>query len=123
MLALLISKIRLPSVLTTLSRAPLVVTSSVKRKFSEISKPAVQDLAKDVMIYKYDNIRKFRLLNLFAISQLFFWVYLGQWSYSGMKDTKVRKIVNWMLLVKNPINCRLMSLKLMMTRRGIRQLI
>lgn len=96
MIHLLISKIRLPSVLATLSRSPITVTSIVKRKFSEIAKPAVKespsDLSKDVIVYKYDNIRKFRLLNLFAISQLFFWVYLGQWAYSGMRDTKVRKI-------------------------------
>jgi hypothetical protein len=88
MIRLLIDKIKLPSVISTLAKSKNVLTSTVKRNFSEIVKPA-ENLAKDIIVYKYENPRKFRLLNFFAISQFAFWCYLGQWSYTGMKDTKV----------------------------------
>lgn len=90
MIQLLISRIKLPSVLATISRSPSLL-STPKRKFSEIAKrPVANDLlAKDVLVYSYDNARKFRLLNMFAFSQLFFWSFLAQWSYSEMRDVAV----------------------------------
>lgn len=88
MIRLLIDKIKLPNVISTLKKSKNIVTSSVKRNFSEVVKPA-ENLAKDIIVYRYENPRKFKLLNIFAISQLFFWCYLGQWSFTGMKYTKV----------------------------------
>lgn len=92
MIQLLISKIRLPSVLATIRRSPILVASPLKRTFSHIAKPVESNLSKDVIVFKYENPRKFRLLNFFAFSQLFFWSYLAQWSFSEMRDVKVR---NW----------------------------
>lgn len=88
MIRLIIDKIRLPSVLSTASKSKNIITTGLKRTFSEIVKPA-ENLAKDVIVYKYENPRKFKVLNFFAISQLFFWCYLGHWSYTGMRNTKV----------------------------------
>lgn len=50
-------------------------------------------LAKDVIVFNYENPKMFRFLNFFAISQLFFWGYLGNWAYSEMKFTKVSNIL------------------------------
>lgn len=29
------------------------------------------------------------MMNIFTISQLFFWGYLAHWTFTGLKDTKV----------------------------------
>lgn len=35
------------------------------------------------------NIKNCRYLNLFALSQFGFWLYLGEWAYSSMRDAPV----------------------------------
>lgn len=92
MIQLLINKLRMPSVIATISRSPNAVSSTIKRCFAtKIPKPVENTLAKDVIIYTYENDRKFKILNLFAFSQLIFWSYLAQWSYTGIRDVKVRE--------------------------------
>ncbi|CAB0017002.1 unnamed protein product [Nesidiocoris tenuis] len=47
------------------------------------------NVAKDVILYKSDNARFYKYLNLFALSQFGFWLYLGEWAYSSMRDAPV----------------------------------
>jgi hypothetical protein len=90
MLQLLVSKIK-PSLLTTVKRSSTLISSTFKRKASELASPKTSSdtISKDVIVYKYEAPRKFKLLNLFSISQLLFWWFIGHWSYTGMKNTKV----------------------------------
>jgi hypothetical protein len=47
------------------------------------------ETAKDIIVYKYENPRFFKMMNFFTISQLFFWGYLAHWTFYGLKDAKV----------------------------------
>lgn len=38
----------------------------------------VQNLTKDVIIFKYDNPRFFKLMNIFGVVQFFFWVIFAE---------------------------------------------
>ena len=51
-------------------------------------------LSKDVIVFKYDNPRFFKMMNFFAISQVLFWGYLAHWTFYGLKDVKQIKPVN-----------------------------
>ncbi|XP_065089940.1 transmembrane protein 223 [Ochlerotatus camptorhynchus] len=44
---------------------------------------------KDVMLYKYENPRFYRILNMFAISQFLFWGYLSHFAYTTLRDAPV----------------------------------
>lgn len=47
------------------------------------------NVGKDIIVYKYDNPRFFKLITMFSLSQFFFWGYLGHWSFTSLRDTKV----------------------------------
>lgn len=47
------------------------------------------DLVKDVLIYKYENPKYFKYLNIFACSQFVFWSYMAHFSYSELRDVPV----------------------------------
>ncbi|XP_001869108.2 transmembrane protein 223 [Culex quinquefasciatus] len=47
------------------------------------------NVVKDVMLFKYDNPKFFRMLNIFAISQFLFWGYLTHFAYTTLKDAPV----------------------------------
>ncbi|XP_076066020.1 transmembrane protein 223-like isoform X1 [Oratosquilla oratoria] len=44
------------------------------------------DLSKDVVLFKYENPRYFKMLNFFAISQFFFWFYLSHFSFTTLRN-------------------------------------
>lgn len=46
---------------------------------------------KDVILYKYENPRFYRMLNLFAISQFGFWSYLSYTAFTSLKDAPIPK--------------------------------
>lgn len=46
---------------------------------------------KDVILFKYENPRFYKLLNFFAISQFFFWNYLSHFSFTKLKDAPVER--------------------------------
>lgn len=43
-------------------------------------------VAKDVILFKYENPKYFRILNIFAISQFGFWAYLSHFAFTSLKD-------------------------------------
>ncbi|XP_058464278.1 transmembrane protein 223 [Malaya genurostris] len=47
------------------------------------------NIAKDVILFKYENPRFFRVLNFFAISQFLFWGYLTHFAYTTLRDAPV----------------------------------
>ncbi|XP_058835535.1 transmembrane protein 223 [Topomyia yanbarensis] len=47
------------------------------------------NVAKDVILFKYENPRFFRVLNIFAISQFLFWGYLSHFAFTTLKDAPV----------------------------------
>uniref|UniRef100_A0A182SYG2 Transmembrane protein 223 n=1 Tax=Anopheles maculatus TaxID=74869 RepID=A0A182SYG2_9DIPT len=70
--------------------------STICRPKSSIQTPAnrVYDVntkvPKDVMLFKYENPRFFKVLNIFAVSQFLFWGYLCHFSYTTLKDAPVQ---------------------------------
>lgn len=49
------------------------------------------NVAKDVILFKYDNGRFYKILNVFAICQFGFWVYLSHFSFTTLKDVPINK--------------------------------
>ncbi|EAA09462.5 AGAP005148-PB [Anopheles gambiae str. PEST] len=43
------------------------------------------------MLFKYENPRFFKVLNIFAVSQFLFWGYLCHFSYTTLKDAPVQE--------------------------------
>jgi TMEM70/TMEM186/TMEM223 protein family len=82
MIRLLIDKTRLVATSTSIRNLQNVIKPSLNtfnwtRSFatqivSRVS-PQPATLAKDVIVFKYENPRFFKLMNIFTISQLFFW--------------------------------------------------
>lgn len=44
------------------------------------------DFSKDIVLFRFDNSTFYKLLGLFGMAQLFFWLYLAQFSYRNLKD-------------------------------------
>lgn len=48
-------------------------------------------LSRDVTLFEHDRTRFFRLLAAFCGGQFLFWTYLGQFAYTGLRDTGKNK--------------------------------
>jgi len=48
-------------------------------------------VAKDVILYRYENPRFFRIVNVFALCQFVFWSYLSHFAFTTLKDAPVPK--------------------------------
>lgn len=44
------------------------------------------NVSKDVILFKYENPKFFKMLNIFALCQLFFWTYLSHFAFTTLKD-------------------------------------
>lgn len=51
------------------------------------------NLSKDVILFKYENPRFYKFLNIFGISQFCFWNYLAHFSYTTLRDAPVDQAV------------------------------
>lgn len=47
------------------------------------------NLAKDILIFKYENPKFFRYMSIFAYSQFLFWSYLSHFAYTELRDIPV----------------------------------
>lgn len=83
--------------------------NAVGRSVALLSKPAISNnvknnhnfctkvydvntnVSKDVILYKYENPRFYKVLNLFGISQFIFWTYLSHFAFTSLKDAPVEK--------------------------------
>lgn len=121
MIRLLLDKVCIKTTLGTLSKIPNLwknCNETRKRCFSQIAQESANNqLTKDVIICKYhiinmlstifqllfvdkfENPRFFKVVNIFAISQVFFWSYLSHFSYTSLKDAPIEEIkdesVDW----------------------------
>lgn len=100
MIRLLIDKTKFITTLSSLRNIPNILRPAREIKArtfsSEIISSQTQstsNLTKDVIVFKYDNPRFFKMMNVFAISQLFFWGYLAHWTFFGLKDAKVTESI------------------------------
>lgn len=59
------------------------------RSFSEKPLDVNTNVAKDVILFKYDNPRFFKIVNIFAVCQFMFWSYLSVFSFTTLKDAPV----------------------------------
>ncbi|XP_037910979.1 transmembrane protein 223 [Hermetia illucens] len=50
------------------------------------------NVPKDVILFKYDNPRFFKILNIFALCQFGFWSYLSHFAFTTLKDAPVEKV-------------------------------
>lgn len=50
------------------------------------------NVAKDVILFKYDNPKFFNVLNAFAICQFIFWNYLSHFAFTTLKDAPTDKV-------------------------------
>lgn len=48
------------------------------------------NVVKDVILFKYDNPKFFKYLNIFALCQFGFWGYLSHFAFTGLRDAPVR---------------------------------
>lgn len=48
-------------------------------------------VVKDVILYRYDNPKFFRIVNIFALCQFGFWTYLSHFAFTTLKDAPVPK--------------------------------
>ncbi|KAK7063038.1 hypothetical protein SK128_024445 [Halocaridina rubra] len=46
-------------------------------------------VARDTVIFRYDEPRLFRIMNIFAMSQFFFWAYLSHFAFTSMRDIPI----------------------------------
>ncbi|XP_056631789.1 transmembrane protein 223 [Diorhabda sublineata] len=60
-----------------------------QRYFSERAIDVNTNVVKDVILYKFDNSRYFKLMNLFAFAQFGFWSYLSLTAYTTLRDAPV----------------------------------
>lgn len=51
----------------------------------------VTNLTKDVIIFKHNNPRYFKLMNIFGIVQFFFWIICAEFQLSNLRDIPVNK--------------------------------
>lgn len=54
-------------------------------KFNEVN----TNVAKDVLLFKYENPRFFKTLSIFAVGQFLFWNYLSHFAFTTLKDAPI----------------------------------
>ncbi|RZC35659.1 TMEM223 domain containing protein [Asbolus verrucosus] len=73
-----------------LLRRPLI-SDFVKRVrfFCERTLDVNTNVSKDVILFKYDNPRFFKIINVFGVCQFVFWSYLSVFSFKTLRDAPV----------------------------------
>lgn len=66
-------------------------TNSSSRFSTKHSWEVDTNVTKDVILYSHNNEKFHRYLNLFALTQLGFWLYLAEFSMSTLRDVPVKK--------------------------------
>lgn len=59
--------------------------SSVTRTIHDVN----TNVAKDVILYKYENPKYYMYMNIFAVVQYMFWTYLGLFALQNLRDAPV----------------------------------
>lgn len=63
--------------------------------FSTVTTKTIHDVntnvIKDVILFKYENPKFFRYMNIFAVVQYAFWSYLGAFAFTSLRDAPIDK--------------------------------
>lgn len=84
--------VRTPASTTALCRglfAPHIPASVSLWLLARRSVSTSTNIAKDVIIFKYENPRFFKLMNIFAYCQFIFWSYLAHFAYTELRNVPV----------------------------------
>lgn len=69
------------------------VNNLQKATYSSVTTKTLHDVntnvAKDVILFKYENPKFFKYMNIFAVVQYMFWTYSGMFVFSTLKDAPV----------------------------------
>ena len=65
--------------------------TQLKNCMSTSSLDVNTNVAKDVILFKYENPKFFRIINIFALSQFGFWAYLSHFAFTSLKDAPAPK--------------------------------
>lgn len=49
------------------------------------------NLAKDVIVFKHNNPKYFKIMNIFGIAQFFFWLICAEFTLSNLRNTPVNE--------------------------------
>ncbi|XP_045450534.1 transmembrane protein 223 [Melitaea cinxia] len=74
----------------SINRIPIIKRN--EKSFSSVTK-TIHDVntnvAKDVILYKYENPKYYMYMNIFAVVQYMFWTYLGLFALQNLRDAPV----------------------------------
>lgn len=62
-----------------------------KTYFCTSAREVNTNVVKDVILYRYENPKFFRIVNIFALCQFGFWSYLSHFAFTTLKDAPVPK--------------------------------
>lgn len=51
------------------------------------------NVAKDIIVFKYENPKFFKYMNIFAYCQFFFWSYMSHFAYTELRDVPVNELI------------------------------
>ncbi|KAH8389705.1 transmembrane protein 223 [Drosophila serrata] len=71
-----------------ISKSPVLPT--IKRFSSQAAPFDVStSVSKDIILFKYENPRFYKMLNFFGVCQFVFWTYLSHFAFTTLKDAPV----------------------------------
>lgn len=59
------------------------------RNYCEGAYKVNTNVIKDVILFKYDNARFFKMLSIFSVCQFGFWAYLSHFAFNHLRDAPV----------------------------------
>lgn len=63
--------------------------------FTATQQPTITaNLAKDIIVFKYENPKFFKYMNIFAYCQFLFWSYMSNYAYTELRDVPVNRESN-----------------------------
>lgn len=51
------------------------------------------NIAKDIIVFKYENPKFFKYMNIFAYCQFLFWTYMSHFAYTELRDVPVNQLI------------------------------
>lgn len=84
-------KINLNPTNTNYVKLRQTVINPSTRLFSQTPLNVNTNVIKDVILFKYENPKFFKMLNVFALCQFGFWTYLSHFAYTTLRDVPMPK--------------------------------
>lgn len=74
---------------TTFNFSNYSIKSVFRQRWFSSAVDVNTNVAKDVILYKYDNPKHFKWVNIFSLCQFGFWGYLSYFSFTTLRDAPV----------------------------------